>query len=136
MLRIVIGVFMVLHGLIYMLYFGQSWGLFELQPGLLWPDSSWAFSMLGLGNNTIRLLTSISCVLTAIGFVVGGIAILARQTWWRSAIIGVALFSSIIFILLWNGKIQRLDDQGGVGLLINIAILAAMFLIKWSDFEF
>jgi len=136
MLRIIIGVFMVIHGLIYMLYFGQSQRFFELQPGLLWPDGSWAFSMLGIGNDTIRLLASITCVLTAIGFVVGGIAIFARQAWWRSIVISAAIFSSIIFILFWNGRIQKLDDQGGVGILINIAILAALLIMQWPDFEF
>jgi hypothetical protein len=38
MLRLAFSVFIVLHGLVYLLYFGQSRKFFELQPGLLWPD--------------------------------------------------------------------------------------------------
>ena len=40
MLNIVIGVFIILHGLVHMLYFGQSRKFFELQPGMTWPDGS------------------------------------------------------------------------------------------------
>jgi hypothetical protein len=35
MLRFIIGVFIVLHGLVHLLYFGHSRRLFELQPGML-----------------------------------------------------------------------------------------------------
>ncbi len=34
MLRLIIGVFLVLHGLVHLLYAGQSARLFELQEGL------------------------------------------------------------------------------------------------------
>ena len=66
MLRFVIGVFMVLHGLVHMLYFGQSARLFELQPGMVWPDGAWTFSKL-LGDAATRHLANIACVLAAIG---------------------------------------------------------------------
>ena len=45
-LRLVAGVFVVLHGLVHLFYFAQSRRLFELRPGLVWPDGSWAFSKL------------------------------------------------------------------------------------------
>lgn len=43
MLRIIVGVFIVLHGLVRLLYFGQSQRFFKLKPGLVWPDGSWGF---------------------------------------------------------------------------------------------
>jgi len=46
LLRLIIGVFIVLHGLVHLLYFGQSWRFFELQPEMVWPEDSWAFSRL------------------------------------------------------------------------------------------
>ena len=39
--------FLFLHGMVHLLYAGHSLRLFELRPGLSWPDSSWAFSRLG-----------------------------------------------------------------------------------------
>lgn len=127
MLQFIAGIFIVLHGLVHLLYFGQSFRLFELQPGMLWPDGSWAFSKL-LGDKGTRLLTSLACVLLAIAFVAGGIGLLLGQSWWQPVVIVSAACSSILFILLWNGKMQKLDNQGGVGLLINIAILIAVLL--------
>jgi hypothetical protein len=127
MLRIIIGVFIVLHGLVHLLYFGQSARYFELQPGMVWPDGSWAFSKL-LGDEATRLLASVSCVLAAIGFVAGGTGILASQRWWRPLVVGSAAFFAVMLILLWNGQMQKLDDQGGIALIINIAILAAVLI--------
>jgi hypothetical protein len=135
MLRIIFGVFIVLHGLVHLLYFGQSGRLFELQPGMIWPEGSWAFSKL-LGDEATRLLASISCVLAAIGFVAGGTGILVRQAWWRPVVLGSAAFSAVILILFWDGKMQKLADKGGIGLLINIAVLVAVLILRWPPLGF
>ena len=135
MIRIILGVFIVLHGLVYLLYLGQSQRLFELQPGLVWPDGSWAFSRL-LGDERTRLLASASCVLAAIGFVAGGAGILAGQAWWRSPVVGSAAVSGFMLILLWDGQMQRLPDKGAFGVLINGAILVAVLVLRWPAFGF
>jgi len=59
MIRILFGVFLVLHGLVHLLYYGQSARHFELQPGMVWPDGSWAFSRL-LGDELVRSLAGVS----------------------------------------------------------------------------
>ena len=134
-IKLVFGIFIVLHGLVHLLYFGQSWRFFELQAGMVWPDGSWAFSRL-LGDEPTRLLASVACVLAAVGFVVGGVGILAEQSWWRTAVIGAALFSSLLYLLFWNGKMQHLDNQGAIGLLINAAIVVAVLVFQWPNFAF
>jgi hypothetical protein len=133
--RFMVGAFIMVHGLVHLLYFGQSRRLFELQPGMVWPDGSWAFSRL-VGDEASRWLASASCPLDAIAFLAGGMAILAQQAWWRWAVVGAAAFSSIVVLLFWDGKLQRLDDQGGIALLIKIAILAAALVPRWPNFEF
>jgi hypothetical protein len=135
LLRIIVGVFIVLHGLVHMLYAGQSQRFFELQSGMVWPDGSWAFSKL-LGDETTRFLATICCVLAAVGFVAGGAGLLAKQDFWRPVVVGSAAFSSAIIVLFWDGKVRMLDDQGFVGLLINIAILIALLVLHWPDFGF
>jgi hypothetical protein len=135
LLRFIFGVFIVLHGLVHLLYFGQSRRLFELRPGMVWPDGSWAFSRL-LGDEATRWLASITYVLATIGFVTGGIGILVRQDWWRPPVVGSAAFSAVIIFLFWDGDMQRLDDKGGIGLLINIAILAALLVLRWPRVGF
>lgn len=135
MLKIVLGIFIILHGLVHMLYFGQSQKFFELQSGMTWPDGSWAFSGL-LGNETTRSLASILCVLIATVLVTGGIGLFAQWELWRSIVIGGALLSTVAYLLLWNGKMQALDNQGFVGILINLAILAMLLIFKWPKLEF
>jgi hypothetical protein len=135
MFRIILGVFIVLHGLVHLLYFGQSARYFELQPEMVWPDGSWAFSRL-LWDEATRILASISCILAAIGFVAGGIGILVRQAWWRPVVVASAAFSAVVIILFWDGKMQRLDDHGLIGFLINIAILVALLILRWPSAGF
>ncbi|GAB4440590.1 MAG: hypothetical protein Kow00120_08800 [Anaerolineae bacterium] len=135
MLRFVIGIFFVLHGLVHLLYFGQSARLFALQPGMVWPDGAWLFARL-LGNRTTQTLASISCVLAAIGFVAGGVGVFASQDWWRPVAVASAAFSAVLFALFWDGKAQKLHDKGGVGLLINLAILVALLVLHWPPAEF
>ena len=135
MLRFIVGAFIVLHGLVHLLYFAQSRRVFELQPGMTWPDGSWAFSRL-LGDEATRLLASIACVLAAIGFVVGGTVILLGQAWWRLVVVGAAVFSAAVFFLLWNGKTQKLAEQGAIAILINLAILVYVLVLQWPDFGF
>ncbi len=135
LIRIIFGIFCVLHGLVHLLYFGQSARYFELQPGLLWPDGAWAFSKL-LGDDATRRLASACLLAAAIGFVVAGAGVFMQQTWWRPVIVSAAVFSAVIYFLFWNGTMQQLDDQGWIGILINIALLVAVLVLKWPDFEF
>lgn len=135
MLRFIVGIFMVLHGLVHLLYFGQAGRFFELQPGMVWPEGSWAFSRL-LGDDTTRWLAGISCILAAIAFVAGGGGILLRQHWWRPLVVGAAAFSAVIFLLFWDGGLQRLSDKGLFAILINGAILVAVLILRWPDFGF
>jgi hypothetical protein len=135
MLRFLFGVFIVLHGLVHMLYFGQSARLFELRPGMVWPDGAWTFSR-PLGDITTRNLASMACVLAAIGFVAGGIGIFVSQAWWRPMVVASAIFSAVLFVLFWDGKTQMLDDKGGIGLLIDLALLVALLVLQWRPAEF
>jgi hypothetical protein len=135
MLRSVIGVFIVLHGLVHLLYFGQSAKFFELQPGMVWPEGSWLFSKL-MGGDATRLMAGVCCILAAIGFVAGGAAILLGQSWWRPVVAGTSAFSTVLCVLFWDGKMQRLDNQGAIAVLINAAILVAVLILRWPQFGF
>jgi hypothetical protein len=134
MLRFILGVFVILHGLVHLLYFGQSQRLFELQPGMVWPADSWAFARL-LGADATRWLASAACILAAALFIAGGLGLFVRQAWWRPVVVASAAFSAFLFILFWNGGLQKLDNQGGIGILINLAILGAVLVLRWPQFE-
>ena len=129
-MKILLGVFILLHGLIHLMYFGHAARYFEMKPGMLWPDGSWIFSRF-LVEAAVRNLASISLILAAVGLVIGGIGIFAGLAWWRPLVVAAAVFSSLVYLLFWNGKLQNLDGQGGIGILINIAILLVVLVLRW-----
>jgi hypothetical protein len=135
MLKIILGIFLVLHGFVHLLYLGQAARYFELQTGLLWPDGSWAFSKL-LGDNPTRSLAAIFCGLAAAGFVIAAAGLFFNQPWLRTAVLAAATLSALLFLLFWNGGLQQLDSQGGLGLLLAIAILLAVLVFRWPRFDF
>ena len=136
MARFIFGIIIILHGLVHLLYFGQSQRLFELRPGMLWPEGSWIFSRL-FENHAARWLSSlifilaaVTFILAAIMFVAGGTGLMLGQAWWRTIAVSAAVFSSTIILLFWNGRRKTLVEQGGVGLLINLAILAVLVILQ------
>lgn len=122
------GAFLMLHGLVHLLYAGHSRGIFELRPGLAWPGGSWALART-FGEATTRRIATVACFLAAAAFVAAGLAMLAEQEWWRAAVVGAAAYSSLVFVLLWDGKAQGLSDQGGIAVLINAAIVVAALVV-------
>lgn len=125
LLRIVFGLLVIAHGLVHLLYAVHAQRSMEIHPGLDWPDGSWAFSRL-LGAPATRTVASVAYVLAAIGFMAGGLGILLGQAWFRPMVAGSAAFSAANMVLLWNGRLEKLSEQGAIGVLANIGILAAM----------
>jgi len=129
--RIISGVFLCLHGVVFLFYACQSFRVFELQPGLQWPDRSWGFSNL-LGDEVTRVLAGAVCIVTAIGFIAGGVGLMTEQKWWSVFVLGAAGISGMFLVLFWDGRMQQLDDKGGIGLLINIVIILVLLLVPQS----
>lgn len=129
--RILAGIFLILHGAVHVLYFAQSARIFELQPGMTWPDGAWAFTRM-VGSDATRQLANILLLLAALIFVVAGAATLMKAEWWRTAVIAAAIFSSAVYILLWNGRFENLANNGWVGILLNLGILAVVYLFIWQ----
>jgi len=130
-----VGVFLILHGFVHLLYCGQSARIFELQPGMVWPDGSWVFSRL-LGDTSSRVVATVFLILAALGLIAAGLALLFGHGWWRPVAIASLTMSSLLFLALWNGRIEQLANQGAVGLAIDVAILIALLGFQWPRFAF
>lgn len=126
---VLFGIFFTLHALVHLLYAGHALRFFELRPGLAWPDGSWLFSRL-FGKSAARWLAAVSLVLAALGFLAAGLGLFLRADWWRTMTLGAAGFSALSYLLFWDGKLHEIPDKGGVGLLINLAILASALFLR------
>jgi hypothetical protein len=135
MLMLIIGTLVVLHGVVHLLYSGQSWRLFELQPGMAWPENSWTLSRL-LGNQALKAFASLACALAAIGFAAGAAGLFLGYDWWRPVVVGSATFSTLCFIVCWDGRTEQLAEKGALGVLINLAILIAVVIVPWRQFMY
>ena len=125
----IFGLFVILHGLVHLLYFGQSIRLFELQPGMVWPSGSWLLSGF-ISDEMIRLLAGAFCILSTVGFTVGGIGVFFSLSWIYPMLITTAIFSSLAFVVLWDAKIKKLNDKGGAGIILNILIIVTVILVN------
>lgn len=132
MAEIAFGIFILLHGLVHLFYFGHSLRLFELTPNFVWPDGSWAFST-WLGVENSRKLAGILLVGVTITFLLGAIGFFVSQDWWRPLVTGAAVFSTLVYIFFWDGSTKMLSEKGGIGILINLALLAALWILQWPD---
>ena len=83
-----------------------------------------------LGNGFSLLATSYSLL------VAGGMGVFAMQGWWRPVVAGSAAFSAVVLILFWDRQVQMLANKGGIGLLINLAILIALLVVRWPRLGF
>jgi uncharacterized membrane protein YphA (DoxX/SURF4 family) len=121
-MKYLIGVFYILHGLVHLLYMGHSLNYFELEKGFVWPDNSkLLFNVFGLQAK--KSIASILCVIAAISFVASGICVLIGHSWHYREIIVATATSTILFIAFWDGSMKKLQTQGAIAILINIAIL-------------
>ena len=129
MQTIILGIFLLLHGGVHLLYAGQSKRLFELRPAMTWPDESWLFRKV-FPVETTRWVATILLGLAALGFIAAGLGAFLGQGWWLPLTVGSAVFSILIFLLFWDGRLKALDAQGGIGILLNLATIVVVQILS------
>ncbi len=132
MWNIFFGVFLILHGIVHVIYYGHASRWFEVKQGLAWPDGSWALGRF-LGGGADRTTAAFTLVAAAIAFILGAIGVFASQEWYRPVTAGAAVVSALVFIFFWNGKTEMLDGQGLFAVLINMAILVIVLGFRWPQ---
>jgi hypothetical protein len=131
MLEIVLGLFIIAHGAIHGIYLGHSQRWFEMVEGMTWPDESWAFRG-RLPVERIRLLASVGMGLAAAGFAIGGLGVLLDGDWARALVVVMAVFSALVYGLLWDGRLAKpgkMGDQGWYGVLIDVGLVVSVFVL-------
>ncbi len=128
MVQFSLGIFLMMHAVVHLLYAGQAGRLFELRPGLKWPQGSWLLGRM-LEVRALNTVTAASMLLAGLAFLTAGVGTIAFQEWGRAAVSGAAVFSALMFILLWDGRMKELDAQGAVGVAIDMSLLAAVWVL-------
>jgi len=121
--RLLIGGFLVAHGLIHGLYFSPPPP--DAEAAKKWafhPDRSWLLGRLGFGPSDLRRICLALCSVTIAAFVLAGISLIFGVDWWR-LLAGVGAAGGLaLLILYWHIWLM-------FGILLNVAILALL----WSD---
>ena len=118
MIRIIVAVLLVGHGLVHLLGFVVPWRLATLEE---MPYKTTVLAgNLDVGATGIRVV-GLFWLLAAIGFVVAGGGAFTQQPWWGTVTLGVTLFSLALCILGW--------PEARFGLLVNLAILGYLSFI-------
>lgn len=130
MVKFLLGFFLILHGIVHVLYAADSQGFFELKPGMGWPDGSWLLPKV-IGNVATGVVATAMMVLIALGFVISGVTLLLAVPFWRTLAVGGAALSLIAYLVLWDGTMNNLDGQGAFGILLDLAIILSIAVLKW-----
>ncbi len=132
---ILTAIFLILHGLVHFLYFGQSARFWELKPGIKWPDEAWLFAPF-FRKKAIRVLACNFCILGGIGFIVSGITVFELHSNWYLLSVGSAIFSIFIYLSFWNGKLEKLNEQGVIAIIIDMIIINSIVFHHWPKLGF
>jgi hypothetical protein len=116
MIRIIVAILLVGHGLVHLPGFVVPWRLATLEE--MPYKTTLLAGNLDVGATGIRLV-GLLWLLAAVGFVVAGGAVFTQHPWWVAVTLGVTLFSLALCILGW--------PEARFGLLVNLAILAYLF---------
>jgi len=132
MARVLLGTFIILHGLVHVWYIvlSQKWVAFRPEMG--WSGRSWLFTPL-LGDPAARAAAAIIYALAGLGLVVGGISWLSRASWGAPVLAVAAGLSALGITLFWDGSGQRIIEKGLLGLLISLGLLA--FGLMYARFD-
>ena len=125
--RWALGIFIVLHGLVHLWYLTLSQGLVEFEAEMGWTGQSWLFSAF-LGDSALRWLATTLYAIATLGFVAGGLGLVAQQDWWQPVTIAAAAISAVTIVLFWDGGAQMVVQKGLIGFLIDIIVLVVLLL--------
>ena len=93
--------------------------------------ADWEGSSVLLGNiipaDALRSLTTVLWLIAGTGILFTGIAIALASRFphlWRPSAIGATLVGILSFAVFWDGQGAQFVNQGGIGLVLSVGILA------------
>ena len=103
MMRTLVAVFLILHGIFHLWYVTVSLRLIEYKSWMGWSGESWLLTT-RIGDGGARTIAAVLYSLAAMGFVASGVGLLMEQLWFRLVLAGSVIISLIAVALFWYGK--------------------------------
>jgi hypothetical protein len=139
MWRIVLGLFLIAHGLI---HFSLT-TLPAATPGgpatPFWPGwwradsgSTWLVTVTGMNNSAVRAFGGLLCIAVTVGFVLAGLGLMGvplLDEWWRALAVASAAFALPLFVLFWHPWLV-------LGAALNISVLVSLLWANWPSTDF
>ena len=111
---------LILHGLIHALGAIEIWGWADIEQMTGTPS-------IDVGSTTAKILAAAWPISFGL-FVVAGIGLLARKSWWRPIAIGALAVSQFAIVMWWGDAFA--------GTVANVLILAIVVLARRLDLRF
>lgn len=52
------------------------------------------------------------------------------RAWWAPLLIGSAILSTVLYVVLWDGEPSGLFEKGALGVLVNVVVLVWVVLLQ------
>lgn len=128
MLKTIVAIFVILHGLVH--------AILAMVPSPKAPDQGFAMFLFGEGSwlspdiskSAGQTITITLAMIAMIGFVAAGLGlfgVLVPFDWWRGLAIGSSVVSLLLLVAFWDMNLI-------VGLLIDAVLLVILLFTNWS----
>lgn len=127
LLKIISGVFIILHGMVHFWYVVLAAKLVEYKSEMGWTGNSWLLDAV-IPPSIIRIIAVLLYTLAAIVFIINAVALLLGKAWWSNGLLIAAVISTLTILLFFDGNGQMLVQKGLIGVIINLAIILFYYL--------
>lgn len=122
-----IGFLLAAHGWVHVVYAASSNGWFGPGEGWGWNGRSWLLSG-ALGEGRVLAIATPLFLLDALGFGAGAVGFLLSTGWWVPVLAGSAVLSGLLYVAMWDGGSGDLLGKGALGVLVDVVVLAWLFV--------
>ena len=126
-LRWVLGIVVIAHGLGHVLFMPLLNGVMRLETD----GRSWLVSPV-LGDGATGVLASVLAGIVAVAFVAAGVGIIVQAPWWRTLAVGASVLSIVVVVAMWNGIPS---SSAAFALVFDVVVLAALLVVHWPSPE-
>jgi hypothetical protein len=113
-MKIILAVFILIHGIIHSIGFLNAWKLKEFKEFT-------GKTIIPLSDAAAKAIGIMWLVALAV-FIIGGAGLFFDQKWWRAVIFAAVVLSQILIVIYWR------DAKAGT--IANVMIVIGMFLIN------